>query len=170
MEPYVGGRMTTTKTYDYLNRLQSISSAPSVSSAVSFAYLLNAANQRRTNTFADSSYWVYNYDSLGQVTSGKKYWSDGTPVAGQQFEYNFDDIGNRRKIGYGGNPSGGDIRYANYTPNNLNQYTSREHWGYFNLIGTALTNATVSIWSPDGSYSLTSRHGEYYRGEMWPNN
>src|SRR5947209_6655736 len=31
--------MTTTKTYDFLNRLQSISSAPS---AVSFSYLLNA--------------------------------------------------------------------------------------------------------------------------------
>jgi hypothetical protein len=26
-----------------------------------------------------------------QVTSGKKYWSDGTPVAGQEFEYAFDD-------------------------------------------------------------------------------
>jgi hypothetical protein len=35
------------------------------------------------------------YDSLGQVISGKKYWADGTPVAGQQFEYTFDDIGNR---------------------------------------------------------------------------
>jgi len=31
----------------------------------------------------------------GQVTSGKRYWQDGTPVAGQQFEYVADDIGNR---------------------------------------------------------------------------
>ena len=38
----------------------------------------------------------YNYDLLGQVNSGKKYWADGTPVAGQQFEYGFDDIGNRK--------------------------------------------------------------------------
>jgi RHS repeat-associated protein len=29
-----------------------------------------------------------------QVISGKKYWSDGTPVAGQQFEYAFDADGN----------------------------------------------------------------------------
>src|SRR5437660_108661 len=99
-------RMTTTKTYDFLNRLQSISSA------VSFSYLLNSANQRRTNTFADSSYWVYNYDSLGQVTSGKKYWSDGTPVAGQQFEYNFDDIGNRRMTRAGGDDTGANLRTA----------------------------------------------------------
>lgn len=36
------------------------------------------------------------YDTLGQVTSGKKYWSDGTPVAGEQFAYAYDDIGNRK--------------------------------------------------------------------------
>ena len=31
-------------------------------------------------------------DALGQVKSGKRYWSDGTAVAGQQFDYAFDDI------------------------------------------------------------------------------
>jgi hypothetical protein len=36
------------------------------------------------------------YDSLGQVTSGKRAWADGSRVAGQQFDYSFDDIGNRR--------------------------------------------------------------------------
>ena len=46
-------------------------------------------------TLADGSLWVYQYDSLGQVKSGKRYWSDWTPVAGQQFEYTLDDIGNR---------------------------------------------------------------------------
>ncbi len=30
---------------------------------------------------------------LAQLATGRKYWSDGTPVAGQQFEYVFDDIG-----------------------------------------------------------------------------
>lgn len=35
----------------------------------------------------DGSFWLYEYDSLGQVKSGKRYWSDWTPVAGQQFEY-----------------------------------------------------------------------------------
>ncbi|MGN6552259.1 MAG: hypothetical protein ACTHLW_00790 [Verrucomicrobiota bacterium] len=56
----------------------------------------NDANQRTRRADVDGSYWVYNYDTLGQVTSGKKYWADGTPVAGQQFEYTFDDIGNRQ--------------------------------------------------------------------------
>jgi hypothetical protein len=85
-------QMTTTKQFDYLNRLRQISSVPS---AVSFGYSYNSANQRTRSSLADNSYWRFGYDWLGQVTSGKKYWSDQTPVAGQQFEYAFDDIGNR---------------------------------------------------------------------------
>ena len=46
----------------------------------SFRYAYNQANQRTQVTKTDSSHWVYQYDSLGQVISGKKYWSDGTPV------------------------------------------------------------------------------------------
>jgi hypothetical protein len=40
------------------------------------------------------------YDQLGQVTSGKKHFSDGIPVSGRQFEYSFDDIGNRKFAGF----------------------------------------------------------------------
>ena len=66
--------MTTSKQYDFLNRLSSIFSLPSNS----FAYQYNAANQRTLNRLADGSYWRYGYDALGQVTSGMKYWSDQT--------------------------------------------------------------------------------------------
>ena len=54
---------------------------------VNFAYTYNSANQRTGFTNADSSRWAFTYDTLGQVASGKRYWSDGTNVAGQQFEY-----------------------------------------------------------------------------------
>ena len=67
---------TTTRQSDFLNRLQSISS--SSSSAISFGYLYNDANQRIQRTESDASRWVYEYDRLGQVTSGKRYWSDGS--------------------------------------------------------------------------------------------
>ena len=97
--------MTTTKQYDALNRLTSIASGGPNSSAAlsSFSYDYNAANQRTRTTHADGSYWIYQYDTLGQVTSGKRFWPDGTPVAGQQFEYGFDDIGNRQTAAHGGN-------------------------------------------------------------------
>ncbi len=60
-------RMVTTKQFDLLNRLTNSSSS------VSFVYAYNSANQRTRTTLADGSYWVYIYDSLGQVISGRKY-------------------------------------------------------------------------------------------------
>ena len=115
-------RMTVTKSYDYLNRLTSISSTPSSSANVSFAYGYNDANERIHTTLADGSIWLYTYDSLGQVKSGKRYWADWTPVAGQQFEYAHDDIGNRTSTAAGGDEIGMNIRSASYGANKLNQY------------------------------------------------
>jgi hypothetical protein len=67
-------RMSTSKQYDYLNRLTSISSTPSNA----FSYLYNAANQRTMAWNWDGSYWRYGYDALGQVIQGEKYWVDQT--------------------------------------------------------------------------------------------
>jgi YD repeat-containing protein len=134
-------RLTTTKTYDNLNRLLRILSIPSAASAISFAYGYNSANQRTAVTNADNSRWSYGYDALGQVTSGKKYWSDASPVAGQQFEYTFDDIGNRQTTGSVGDATGSNLRYANYTNNSLNYITSRSVPSYVNILGEA-TNAS----------------------------
>lgn len=86
-------RLTVSRNYDRLNRLQSIQNTPATAGQLPdlSAYGYNDANQRVRRTLADGSYWVYTYDALGQVTSGKRYWNDGTPVASQQFEYTFDD-------------------------------------------------------------------------------
>ncbi len=149
-------RMVTTKAYDLLNRLTNITSVPSASSAVSFAYQYNSANQRTRRADADSSYWTYSYDSLGQVISGKRYWSDNSPVAGQQFEYSFDDIGDRASTRSGGDQYNGSyLRSANYGNNSLNQITSRDVPGYLDIFGSAKTNATVSLWTPDGYWAQT---------------
>ena len=60
------------------------------------------------------------YDQLGQVISGKKYWSDWTPVAGQQFEYAFAEIGNRTLTRAGGDSAGGSLHSATYGAYSLN--------------------------------------------------
>lgn len=72
-------RMVMTKEYDLIKRLGSIANAPAGGFADSYAYGYNSANQRTNVVRADGSYWVYAYDNLGQVVSGKRYWSDGTP-------------------------------------------------------------------------------------------
>ena len=137
--------MTTAKSYDYLNRLTSISSVPSASSAVNFNYNYNNANQRVQSALVDGSYWSYNYDSLGQVTSGKKYWADGTPVAGQQFDYAFDTIGNRGSTKTGGDETGASQRTASYTNNTLNQITGGDVPGYVDIKGISIATNTVTV-------------------------
>lgn len=154
-------RMTTTKQYDLLNRLTSITNLPSAASALGFRYAYNNANQRTSVTNADTARWVYQYDSLGQVMSGKKYWSDGTPVAGQQFEYSLDDIGNRKTTASGGDQSGLNLRSASYTNNALNQITGRSVPGYVDVQGSATNTATVTV-----NNQATYRFGDYFRTEL----
>ncbi len=76
---------------------QALGTDPRASSAspLGVNYLYNDANQRVRATDADGSHWVYEYDALGQVKGGRKFWADGTPVARQQFTHAHDDIGNR---------------------------------------------------------------------------
>jgi len=147
-------KMTTTKSYDNLNRLTSISSSVGVSPVSSFAYQYNAANQRTQAVLADGSYWIYQYDTLGQVTSGQKYWSDDTAVSGQQFGYSFDNIGNRQSATANENA-------GTYTANSLNQYTQRTVLGYIWEIGSAASNATVTV-----NLQPVNRHGEYFAKEL----
>ena len=159
-------RMTTTKSYDLLNRLTSIQSINSQPSTInSFAYAYNDANQRTAVTNADASRWNFGYDTLGQVTSGKKSWSDGSKVAGEQFEYTFDDIGNRKQSRYGGDANGAGLRRFNYSVNALNQYTTRSAalgtTRFANVLGEATNAATVTV-----NNQAPYRKGDFFRLEL----
>ena len=153
-------RMLTTKQYDVLNRLTSIGSKAYGSGApalpVSFSYGDNSANQHTSITNADGSYWVYTYDALGQVTTGKKYWGDGTLVAGQNFEYTFDHIGNRDTSG------GRASAQGDYTVNPANQYTSRTVPNTVDVLGLANPTANVTVKVAGGTTYTAARYGEYY--------
>ena len=155
-------RMTTSNRYDNLNRRTAVANANgSGVNLDSHGYAYNAANQRTSLTNADGSYWVYQYDGLGQVTSGVKHWSDGSVVAGQQFGYGFDTIGNRTQTAAGGDQYGANLRYASYTANNLNQYSSRTVPGYVDIIGSATNAATVSV-----NNTAVYRRSNYFRVQL----
>ena len=149
-------RMTTIKQYDYLNRLSSVSSPSNA-----FAYSYNAANQRTQAALMDGSSWRYQYDALGQVTSGNKYWADGTLVAGQQFDYAFDTIGNRTQTQAGGDQTGANLRAANYTNNTLNQITSRDAPGAVDVMGLGFATNAVTV-----NGQTAYRKGEYFREQL----
>lgn len=156
-------RMTTTKQYDFLNRLTQISSQPSASYMLplSYNYSYNSVNQRIQDTLADGSYWAYDYDSLGQMTNGVKYFSTGTPVAGQQFEYTFDSIGNRTQMQSGGDQNGQGLRVANYYPNNLNQLTNRDVPPYVDIMGATTVSNIVTV-----AGQTAYRNQEYFRQQV----
>ena len=93
----------TQKIYDYANRVRSITSTNFMGVTnvwLDFGY--NAANQVVTRVETDSSYWDYGYDQLGQVTNGWRFLPNGSNVLGQTFNYQFDEIGNRRIAQTGG--------------------------------------------------------------------
>jgi hypothetical protein len=72
-------------------------------------------------------------------------------VAGQQFGYSFDDIGNRLSTLSDGDNAGQNLRSASYVNNSLNQIVSREVPGYFEVLGSANSGANVLSWADNGS-------------------
>jgi RHS repeat-associated protein len=159
-------QMTASKTYDNLNRLTGIVNGNGTIPAVdSRAYSYNPANQRTNVAEVDGTYWVYAYDSLGQVTSGIKHWSDGSLVAGQQFDYTFDTIGNRTGIQAGGDTNGANLRSASYTNNALNQISSRGVPGDVDVMGLTLATNTVSV-----NGTAATKKYEYFRAQVASNN
>jgi len=154
-------RITSVKQYDYLTRLTNILSRTNGTTTFSSRYQYNNANQRTNSVLADGSRWAYQFDSLGQISSAKKYSSSGTPVAGQQFEYVFDTIGNRKTVKEGGDSSGTGLRLRTYSPNPLNQYSQRTVPSAVDVLGNANPAATVSINS-----QRAYRNGDYFRKEL----
>lgn len=151
-----------TKAYDNIDRLSSIAWHSAGVADDSSAYTYNTADQRTRVDVGDGSYWLYTYDSMGQVTSGKRYFvhtNGDIPVPGQQFEYSFDDIGNRVQTKAGGNQQGTGLRPATYTPNLLNQYTARDVPGSVDIMGMAPSTSTVTVAGAAPDFRL----GDYFQ-------
>jgi RHS repeat-associated protein len=88
-----------------------------------------------------------------------------TPVAGQQFGYAFDSIGNRTQTEAGGDQTGASLRVAHYTNNPLNQITSRDVPGYVDIMGDSLATNTVSV-TVGGNNQPAYQKVEYYRAQL----
>ena len=153
--------MQTSKAFDQLNRLTQVGSLGAAGGPLTFRYAYNPANQRTNALLADGSYWRYQYDSLGQVTNGQRFFASGLAVAGQQFEYNFDAIGNRTGTQAGGDSGGAGLRPATYSANTLNQYTSRTVPRTNDVVGSAEPGAGVTV-NGQAAY----RTNDYYQAAV----
>jgi RHS repeat-associated protein len=158
---FTGGTQLV-RSYDPLGRLQTIATTtPASGTVASYTYTYNNLDQRTRITREDNSYWSYAYNDRGELTSGKKYWSDSSAVAGQQTEYVFDSIGNRSSTKAGGDSQGLNLRQAAYSVNSLNQYQQRTVPGALDILGTANAAATVTV-----NDLPTYRRGDYFYKEL----
>jgi len=86
-------------------------------------------------------------------------------VAGQQFDYAFDTIGNRLQTLAGGDATGANLRLVNYTNNILNQVIGRDVPGAVDVLGASILTNTVSV-----NGQTAYRKGEYFRQQITVNN
>ena len=89
------------------------------------------------------------------MTGARRYWFDWSPVSGQQFSYEYDNIGNRRSASAGGDTSGYNLRQTTYGANNLNQYTAITNAAY-DSIGAPFATNTVGVTNTDQAARVAS--------------
>jgi RHS repeat-associated protein len=154
--------LTTTRTWEYGSRLASIVNTVNGATVISHSYQYDALNRRRQSALEDYSVWNYDYDDRNELTGARRYWlADWSPVAGQQFAYDYDNIGNRKTASSGGDTNGANLRTNSYTANNLNEYTAVSTPGYKDIIGVALATNSVTV-----NGGTADRKAEYFHREI----
>jgi hypothetical protein len=126
-------------------------------------YQFDPLNRRTEASLADGTWWDYGYNARSEVTSGKKKLSAGAFEGGKQFEYGFDDIGNRTVARFGGDATGANLSEAEYSAANaLNQLTSREVPGSVWLTGEASTNLVLQGIAEGHAFAIERQEGERF--------
>ncbi|HPC61415.1 MAG TPA: RHS repeat-associated core domain-containing protein [Verrucomicrobiota bacterium] len=163
--------MTTTRSWEYGVRLGAIVNQVANANLSSHSYLYDQVNRRTQAVMEDGSMWKYEYNSRDELISGKHFWPDWAPFAGQQFGYAYDNIGNCRAAWSGGDSNGSNLRQTGYLVNELNQYTMVTNLGFRDILGAAYaTDAVLITNSITGVWQTAERKGEYFRGELSINN
>ena len=111
--------------FDALKRITGKTNQVGNNTISSYLYTYNDLNQRTQIDRDDGRFWEYDYNDHGEVIAGKHKVSVNEFVPGEQFEYEFDGIGNRQAVRQGGDAQGNQLEESVYSANNLNQYTQR---------------------------------------------
>ena len=150
--------------------LTSIDSQWSGASQTRFDYTYNALAQRVTTKqsgagfgdFGGSTYYRHLYNDRGELTDSADYLgedptrTDSPQLSGRHFVFGYDSIGNRLSASRTGTAGAADA----YTPNALNQYTSRTN-SYAHAAGTVQTASSISI-AGGSSTTPIARQGRYW--------
>ncbi len=153
--------MTTTRSWEYGTRLAAILNEANGSVVSSHAYAYDALNRRTQASLEDGSIWKYDYNDRDELAAARRYWPDWSPVSGQHFRYDFDNIGNRKTSSAGGDVNGANLRQTTYTANSLNEYTGITTPGYKDICGVALATNAVTV-----NGNAADRRVEYFHREI----
>ncbi len=137
----------------------------------------NGLRQRERVGKEGGPFWLYEYDSKGQVVEAFRCTPPATPgsnvidLAGQQYLYYYDNAGNRSSTRTGGNPDSQGVfnPYAvpakYYSRNAVNEYTSITDPGKCNVFGTA-ANASDTVLVDGLSIASNDRQHPFWRKEL----
>ena len=157
--------LTTLLAYQETGLLASETGAGGVIAGLGLTNSYDAQWRRVGLSFnAQPSTLNYSYDRasrLAGVTNGRRFFASGLAVAGQQFEYSFDAIGNRTGTQAGGDSGGAGLRPATYSANTLNQYTSRTVPRTNDVVGSAEPGAGVTV-----NGQVAYRTNDYYQAAV----
>jgi len=164
--------MTQNYNHDSLGRL---SGASAVLAGGPTAYGVNYQfdpnyNRRSEADLADGTKWNYGYNNRSEVTSGKRQLASSAMAGGEQFEYTFDDIGNRTQTKAGGDAAGNNLRSASYSANALNQLTQRDVPGSLWLVGDAPGTLTLLGAVEGQAFTVQRQENGRFFGEAPVNN
>ncbi len=160
--------LVQSRRYDELNRLKAIThfTAGSSLTPVDYTgYQLDELHRREIATRLDGSYWDYDYNDRSEVKGADKKLSDGTLLAGKQFHFDFDNIGNITSKQTGGDSSGAGRRVFTTPANDLNQYASYATPATFDILGQAPASTTVTVNSIAATFQQ-----EFFRAEITATN
>ena len=146
------GTVTVTRAYEaHRDLLTQVNNAVGGVTVSEYNYVNDALGRRtsmaNTGTAFGDGMQAFNrheYDSRSQVTLWKRYFgsdpaSTNNPVGLQSVDYAFDNIGNRTSA------TGAGTLSETYSVTALNQYSQRTVPGFIDTLGTAVTNATVTV-------------------------
>ena len=158
--------MTQSYTRDSLGRLAGAGTTLAGNGTLNGVnYQFDNLDRRFEADLADGTKWNYGYDNRSEVTSGKRQLMSGVYAGGEQFEYTFDDIGNRMQTKSGGDTVGANLRLANYSANLLNQIASRDVPGSIWIVGEAATNLTLQGVGAGRPFTVQRQDGQRFFGE-----
>ncbi|HTI70776.1 MAG TPA: RHS repeat-associated core domain-containing protein [Candidatus Limnocylindria bacterium] len=149
--------LTSKRNWEGGSRLASIQNTISASTVSGHTYAYDSLDRRARAWQSDGTFWNYEYNDRDELVAGVHRLANSVPLAGQQFGYTFDNLGNRLSATEGGDPVGGALRLENYTNNSLNQITSKGNASQNDIMGLAYAGATVTV-----NGAATTRQGEYY--------